>query len=330
MPPERPLAGNPSATTSRPSATQCRSGRHRLRPRASSRQRRERLATRRAIGTPSTSTAALSTPMRRLAPPHSTAPIGGCHQPLVGKAAGIELVHEHGDALGLVTLADCRRHLLQTAQAAQEPAIRLVGPAHVARAAPTVGAQGIEAAVIADAIRRIALDRVATQAAQRSPCVERTRVGRNHRGDQRTAIAGWRGERLLQGDGRPLRPRPAARYAVDRRGASRSSAHSRDHPTAYGSSMTAMTFEIGKEHRDRRGRRARGAHGGAGHGHEERDRQVDHHRARRRLAFGVWTQRSACRTAPSKVKDRAALGDTSDVTCTFFGTDITINVPSLP
>jgi hypothetical protein len=48
------------------------------------------------------------------------------------------------------------------------------------------------------------------------------------------------------------------------------------------------------------------------------------------LAFGVWTQRSALQDCASKVKDRAALGDTSDVVCSFAGSDITINPPSVP
>lgn len=48
------------------------------------------------------------------------------------------------------------------------------------------------------------------------------------------------------------------------------------------------------------------------------------------LAFGVWTQRSALQDCASQVKDRAALGDTSDVVCSFMGSDITINVSSLP
>jgi hypothetical protein len=46
------------------------------------------------------------------------------------------------------------------------------------------------------------------------------------------------------------------------------------------------------------------------------------------LAFGVWTQRSSLQDCADKVKDRGALGDTSDVTCTFLGSDI--NVPPAP
>jgi len=48
------------------------------------------------------------------------------------------------------------------------------------------------------------------------------------------------------------------------------------------------------------------------------------------LALGVWTQRSSLEDCASKVKARAALGDTSDVTCTFLGTDIKVSVPSAP
>ena len=48
------------------------------------------------------------------------------------------------------------------------------------------------------------------------------------------------------------------------------------------------------------------------------------------LALGVWTQRSSLEDCASKVKARAALGDTTDVTCTFLGTDIKVAVPSAP
>jgi hypothetical protein len=46
------------------------------------------------------------------------------------------------------------------------------------------------------------------------------------------------------------------------------------------------------------------------------------------LAFGVWTQRSSLQNCADKVKARGALGDTSDVTCSFLGSDI--NVPPAP
>lgn len=48
------------------------------------------------------------------------------------------------------------------------------------------------------------------------------------------------------------------------------------------------------------------------------------------LAFGVWTQRSSLQDCASKVKARGALGDTSDVTCSFMGSDIEVSVPGAP
>ena len=45
------------------------------------------------------------------------------------------------------------------------------------------------------------------------------------------------------------------------------------------------------------------------------------------LAFGVWTQRTSLEDCAGKVKARAALGNTSDVTCTFLGSDIKVSVP---
>lgn len=43
------------------------------------------------------------------------------------------------------------------------------------------------------------------------------------------------------------------------------------------------------------------------------------------LALGVWTQRSSLENCANKVKARAALGDTTDVTCTFMGSDIKVS-----
>ena len=48
------------------------------------------------------------------------------------------------------------------------------------------------------------------------------------------------------------------------------------------------------------------------------------------LAFGVWTQRTSLQDCATKVKARAALGDTSDVTCTFLGSDIKVSAPGIP
>ena len=46
------------------------------------------------------------------------------------------------------------------------------------------------------------------------------------------------------------------------------------------------------------------------------------------LAFGVWTQRSSLQDCADKVKARAVVGDTSDLTCSFLGSEIV--VPSAP
>jgi hypothetical protein len=48
------------------------------------------------------------------------------------------------------------------------------------------------------------------------------------------------------------------------------------------------------------------------------------------LALGVWTQRSSLENCASKVRARAALGDTSDVSCSFLGSDIKVSVPGAP
>ena len=42
------------------------------------------------------------------------------------------------------------------------------------------------------------------------------------------------------------------------------------------------------------------------------------------LAFGIWTQRSSLQDCADKVKARSALGDRSDVTCSFLGSNIKV------
>jgi hypothetical protein len=48
------------------------------------------------------------------------------------------------------------------------------------------------------------------------------------------------------------------------------------------------------------------------------------------LAFGVWTQRSSLQDCAGKVKARGLLGDTTDVTCSFLGSDVKVSVPGAP
>ena len=45
------------------------------------------------------------------------------------------------------------------------------------------------------------------------------------------------------------------------------------------------------------------------------------------LAFGVWTQRSSLQSCADNVRKRVAVGDSSDVTCSFVGSDINITGP---
>ncbi|MEP7115603.1 MAG: hypothetical protein ABI862_20225 [Ilumatobacteraceae bacterium] len=45
------------------------------------------------------------------------------------------------------------------------------------------------------------------------------------------------------------------------------------------------------------------------------------------LAFGVWTQRSSLQDCADKVKARGLQGDTTDVTCSFLGSEINVPVP---
>ena len=118
--------------------------------------------------------------------------------PVGGNTAGVELLHEHRDPFGLVALTDGRCHLLQAAQAAQEPAIGLVGPTDVAGAPPAIGSEGIEPAVVTDTKRGVPLDLVATEAAERGPGVQRSRVGNDDLGDERATIIERRARALVE------------------------------------------------------------------------------------------------------------------------------------
>ena len=42
------------------------------------------------------------------------------------------------------------------------------------------------------------------------------------------------------------------------------------------------------------------------------------------LALGAWTQRQSLQDCADNVKAKAAVGDFSDSTCTFFGRDVTV------
>ena len=122
----------------------------------------------------------MSTPIRLLGPPHSTAPntpVIALHSPVGRNAVWIELLHEQGDALGLIVLTYGGRHLLQPTQATQEAAVGRVGPANVAGSSPAIGAQRVEAAVIADPKRRVPFDVVAAEIGQCGPRGHRSRVG---------------------------------------------------------------------------------------------------------------------------------------------------------
>jgi probable phosphomutase (TIGR03848 family) len=97
---------------------------------------------------------------------------------------GLELIEELGAALRFVDLVDCSRAGAQPVEGAQEATVGLVGPAHVARAAPPRLAQPIEPAVVTDAVTGVRLDVVARELAQARPGVEEGRPPGGDRGDR--------------------------------------------------------------------------------------------------------------------------------------------------
>ena len=107
-------------------------------------------------------------------------------------------MEEQRATLLLVVLADRACRSTQTIERAQEAAVLLVRPAHVAGPAPTVRPQPVEPAVVPGAERGVRLDVVARQLAETRPGVEEARPSRDHCGDgisiaERT---GERGERV--------------------------------------------------------------------------------------------------------------------------------------
>ena len=111
---------------------------------------------------------------------------GRCHRRLVGRAGRVELEQELAAALGLVGLPDLGRHQ-HRARAAhrRKPWLPGARPAHVAGATPAVGAQGVEAAVVADPVGGVALDHVAPVVAERRPALQQARVVGDDLGDRR-------------------------------------------------------------------------------------------------------------------------------------------------
>jgi hypothetical protein len=48
------------------------------------------------------------------------------------------------------------------------------------------------------------------------------------------------------------------------------------------------------------------------------------------LALGVWTQRSSVEDCAQQVKARGVLGDTTEVECSFLGTDVKVPPATVP
>jgi hypothetical protein len=84
--------------------------------------------------------------------------------------------------LCFIELSDPPRHVGQASQRAQETAVGLISPTHVATAAPPTGAQRIQPAVVADAVVGVRLHVVATKVSELRPAVEITRPTGHHVG----------------------------------------------------------------------------------------------------------------------------------------------------
>ena len=215
-PPRGPSPGHVSATNCRPVVAVSRLAvTPRRTPPVGNRRLRAPRATCSAIGRPSISTSALSRPNRRLAPPHSTAPPVPPASPVTpadrpGSSCWRNCPQRSASSTSPIAAAiSCK-----PAQAAEEPDVRRFRPAHVSRPAPAVRPQRVEAAVVADAIRGIALDRVGGRR-RRGPPRPPTKawmVG-DDRGDRVAALV--RRARAAPRRGGPRPPGSAAGSTVD-------------------------------------------------------------------------------------------------------------------
>ena len=127
-------------------------------------------------------------------------------------------------------LADRLGGPAQALERAEEAAVRLVAPAHVARAAPARLAQAVEPAVVADAEVRVGLDVVAREPSELRPRVEEARPAGAHVGDRvaaavdlaasaaRSASSASSGSGSSTVSGGPVGVRPTSVIARDRTG----------------------------------------------------------------------------------------------------------------
>src|SRR5436190_23822770 len=90
-----------------------------------------------------------------------------------GRPLRVELAEELGAAVSLVVLADGVGGAPEPVQRAEEAAVGLVAPAHVARPSPARLAEAVEAAVVADAEIGVGLDVVPAEFAQPGPGFQR-------------------------------------------------------------------------------------------------------------------------------------------------------------
>jgi len=110
----------------------------------------------------------------------------------------IKLEQEQRAALRLIELTDLSRSPLKPEEAPQETVVGRSRPPHISRTPPTVRAESVETAVVANPKCRVGLDRIATKPAELRPTVENPRVVGDERGDGRPSRARFLGEGLRQ------------------------------------------------------------------------------------------------------------------------------------
>lgn len=101
----------------------------------------------------------------------------------LGGTARIKLAQELPATLLLRSLTDGASRLAKPVERAQEPSVLLVPPSNLSDSAPPAGPQGVESAVVTDAVARVGLDIVPGKVPESGPSFEEGGKGGNHVGD---------------------------------------------------------------------------------------------------------------------------------------------------
>jgi histidine triad (HIT) family protein len=114
----------------------------------------------------------------------------------------VELAQELRAPLGLIGLSDRGRLASQSLKRPQEPSIALVLPTDIPRAPPPRVPQGVQPAVVSDAVIGVGLDRIGRHVTQRHPGIDHFGERRRYRGQRHSLLSYRRGQRVAEAPAR--------------------------------------------------------------------------------------------------------------------------------